>query len=217
MSRLVVSLVLLLVGVWPTVSALAQLRALSGGGVGGDQLLLRKSVQVELKLDDRQKKTLADILRNQKEYRRKGTAALQRGDAKTGMQLLNKEVEETTKALKAFKKDLTDGQRRRFGEIDVQVSTQHTDANVFRRADVQKTLELTDKQKENLKETLDDLDQTTRKLLQGASGTVRGREAFQKALTLRRRAYDKLTRAFTTEQARTWKEMGGKKFKLGAN
>jgi len=187
-----------------------------GGGQTGDALLFNKSVQEELKLTDAQKKSLGEVTKAGADLREKGKEAFQDGDKEKGQEFFKKAGEETTKALKKFKDGLTTIQTKRFDQIQIQVATKNNDANLFKREDIVKALKLSDKQKETVKETLSELAKDTKEVLDDAKDDFRtkGKAAFTKIGTLRKEAYEKITKTFEPDQTKAFKDMAGDKFEL---
>jgi hypothetical protein len=208
-------LTLALVGMM-ALPVLAQFRGMFGGGPqSGDMLLMNKSVQKELKLDDKQMKGLAEINKAAGEHMAKAREAFQDGDAEKGKEHMQKANDERTKGLKKFKESLTSEQQKRFQEIEVQVATKNTDPNLFKHSGIVKALKLTSKQQETVKEALSDLDKDTREVFEDAKGDKgKFKGVFKKVQTLRKDAYDKITKGLTEEQQKTLKDLGGEKFDL---
>jgi hypothetical protein len=185
-----------------------------GGAQGGDALLMNKSVQTELKLDDKQKKELADIGKAAQEERRKGFEAFKDGDKEKAGEHFKKSTETQAKSLKKFREGLTSTQGRRFAQIEVYVATLSHDGNIFKREDVQKALKLSAKQKEAVKETLADLEKDIREVREDAKGggKEKFRELGKKIQGLQKDSFEKITKSFSDDQSKTWKEMAGDKF-----
>jgi Spy/CpxP family protein refolding chaperone len=185
-----------------------------GGAQGGDRLLMNKSVQDELKLDDKQKKQLEEISKSAREEGRKAFEAMKDGDKEKAMEIFKKVGEEQTKSLKKFKDGLTSTQTKRFGQIEVQVAKQRNEVNIFKREDIQKALKLTDKQKESVKETLSDLEKDVKEVMEDAKGGGKEKrgELFKKLQTMRKDAFEKVTKAFSEDQNKAWNELSGEKF-----
>jgi coenzyme F420-reducing hydrogenase alpha subunit len=195
---------------------LAQRPGFGGRGVpGGDSLLLNKSVQTELKLDDKQLKTAGEIAKKRQEGFAKVMEAFQDGDREKGMELGKKNREATAKALKDFQKTLTSTQAKRFQEIEVQLATKYNQPNIFKNESVQKALKLSDKQKDTVKETLSDFEKDQKELFDDAKGDRKKfREIGKKMESLRKDAYAKITKSFTSDQTKAWKDAGGEAFEL---
>jgi len=188
-----------------------------GGGMTGDMLLMNKSVQKELKFDDKQTKAMAEVNKASAEHMAKAREAFQDGDREKGMEHMTKANEERTKALKKFKETLTSEQAKRFQEIEIQVATKGADPNIFKHSGVAKALKLTSKQEETVKETLSDLEKDTKEVmseLKGGGKGGKGKGIFQKLGTMRKEAYEKITKTLTDDQQKTLKELGGKAFEI---
>lgn len=185
-----------------------------GGGQGGDLLLANKSVQDELKLSDAQKKDLEEIAKKATEMRTKAFEAFKDGDREEGMKLFQKVMTDQGAALKKFKTTLTKDQAKRFLEIEVQVATRGTDANIFAREEVQKGLKFTAKQKSSTKEAISGLESDLKEILDDAKESMDFRGAMTKTAAARKKTFESITKTFSDDQKATWKEMGGKKFEM---
>jgi hypothetical protein len=200
-----------------SVPIMAQFRPgmFGGGPMGGDMLLMNKSVQTELKFDDKQKKALGEITKKQADARGKIREAFEDGDREKAMELVKKSGEETAKSLKEFKKTLTTAQTKRLHEIEVQVATRFNDLNIFKNEAVAKALKLTDKQKAAAKEAATDLAKDTKELFDDAKGDFTKFRAIQKKVAgLRKDAFEKFTKGLSTDQQKVWKDLAGEKFDL---
>jgi Spy/CpxP family protein refolding chaperone len=187
-----------------------------GGGQGGDNLLTNKSVQKELKLDDKQAKAIEEIQKKFTDSFREAFEAGKDGDKEKAQEIIQKAGEARTKALKSFKDSLTSEQQKRFQEIEVQISTKQTDPNLFKHSGVQKALKLTSKQQETVKETLSDLEKDTKEVMSElkGGGKGKGKGIFQKLGTMRKEAYEKITKSLTDDQQKSLKELAGKEFEF---
>jgi len=170
-----------------------------GGGfrLGGDQLLLQKSVQEELKLTDSQKEKLAEV---------------QKAVAKAGFK--DKEGrEEAMKGVTKVKDDLKDEQKKRLKQIELQVSVQFGGVGALAKEEVAKSLKLTDKQKEEIKELGDEFRKDAGEIFKDAKGDKeKFQEAQKKIAKLRQDSVDKVTKTFTDEQKSAYKELTGAPF-----
>jgi hypothetical protein len=187
------------------------------GGMSGDMLLMNKSVQKELKLDDKQTAALKEANKAAEEHMAKAREAFQDMDREKGMEHMQKANEVRTKALKKFKDDtLTSEQRKRFAEIEVYVGTKvNKDPNVFKETAITKALKLSDKQQETVKETLSDLDKDVKEVQADAKGDFsKMKGMFKKMQSLRGDAFEKITKSLTEDQQKTLKELAGKEFEF---
>jgi len=184
-------------------------------GQGNDNLLTNKSVQVELKLDEKQKKELAAIAEKQRETFRKMRELGKEGEFDKVKEIGKKSFEETSKALAKVRESLTSTQSKRLTQIEIQRATEKKLPRIFTNKEVEKILSLTDKQKETIKEALSDLEKDTKELLDDAGMNFKKRlAAGKKALTMGQEVFTKVTKGLTKEQAKTWETAGGEKFDL---
>lgn len=184
-------------------------------GQGNDNLLTNKSVQVELKLDEKQKKELAAIAKKRGETFAKMKELGKEGDLDKAMELGKKSAEETSKALAKVRESLTSTQSKRLTQIEIQQATKNKSPRIFTNKEIEKILGLTDKQKESIKEALSDLEKDSKELIDDAGMDFKKKfAAFKKAQTMGQEVYTKLTKGFTKEQAKTWETAGGEKFDL---
>jgi membrane protein involved in colicin uptake len=185
-------------------------RGMFGGGMmTGDMLLLNKSVQEELKLTDKQKGEAAKVQKAQRERFQKVREAFQEGDQDKARELGEKARKETEKDLKKVKEGLNTDQAKRFKQIQIQVAG----LEALKRKDVQEELKLTDKQKEEIKEAEEDVRKDAAEIFKEAGRGGFGK-AMEKVNKVRKDALNKVTKTFTDEQKKTWKEMTGKPFVL---
>jgi Spy/CpxP family protein refolding chaperone len=204
------------------------------GGFGAPQagptLLLNKSVQDELKLTDDVKAKLTKISEKQREEMgklfgqggqggRRGRGAGGQGgaggrggaDREKMQEAMTKITEETNKAISEVEKDLKPEQIKRFKQIKVQVAG----VRAFNDPEVQKELNLTDKQKADVKGTLEDLQKDTRELMQGARGNREQMAEMRKKIeAVNKEALEKLTNSLSADQKKTLTELTGPKFEL---
>jgi hypothetical protein len=185
-----------------------------GGGiqVNDTTLLAAKKVQEELKLTDAQKEAITKL--NEKR------ATLMKdvfSDGKFDRDKLAKVNEEMTKATNEFVKDLKPEQAKRLKQISIQATLQFNGPVVFTRENVQTDLSLTDKQKEMIKTTVEDVAKDSKEI-RDAAGKDRDAQtkAREKIAALNKEATEKITKGFTESQGKKWKEMQGDKFELTA-
>jgi hypothetical protein len=208
-----VLLTALLIGLL-TVPLFAQRRGGGRGGFGfggmltGDMLLSNKSVQTELKFDDDQKKAVAEIAKKQQE-------AIAKAREDMDFSGIGKIMEESRTAYGKLRKTLKSAQETRLTQIEIQLADRNKSAEVFKRENVAKALKLTDKQKSMIKDTLTSVESDTKELREEAKGDrEKFREIQQKIQKLRTEAYTKITKGFSEDQQKAWKEMQGEKFEL---
>jgi Spy/CpxP family protein refolding chaperone len=194
-------------------TAFAQRQGGGRGGPGfgppeGAMLLLNKSVQDELKLSDDQKASLTKIQAKQREAMTKaredagGDFAKMREAMQATMQASQKEA---TKVLDTLKPE----QKKRLHQIEAQL----LGTRALTRPHVQKDLELTDKQKEELKGINDDLAKDRAEIMKDAGQDREARQAaFQKVQKIQQEASAKALKVLTAEQQTKFKELQGEKF-----
>jgi Spy/CpxP family protein refolding chaperone len=181
-----------------------------GGQMEGPVLLLNKSVQDELKLTDDQKADLKKVADKMKESMQKAFTDNPGKDGKEKRDAAIKEItEDTTKTVTKTIDGLKDAQKTRFKQIQVQVKG----LRAFSDEAVAKTLKLTDKQKDEIKTSADDLQKDVRELMMAAGRDPEKRaEAQKKAAELTTKATEKVVSSLSDEQKKTWKELSGDKF-----
>jgi Spy/CpxP family protein refolding chaperone len=193
---------------------LAQFRGGFGRGMGGGQnILMNKSVQDELKLDDKQKEALKEIRTKQQENGKKARELFKDGEGEKAKELMTKSRDETTKALDKFRDGLTSTQKKRLTECEIQVATKRNDLGIFKNAAVEKILKLTDKQKDKIKEIQSDLEKDIREVFEeGGKGNFK--KNIEKANNLRKDAFAKANKELTETQAKALKDAAGEKFEF---
>ncbi|HEV3258444.1 MAG TPA: hypothetical protein VG013_16325 [Gemmataceae bacterium] len=199
--------VVLAVGVAALLGSPVWAQGFRGGGMGGSMLLQNASVQKELKLSDDQKDKIKTIT---KEFREKNkdelaklfTPDLDQKERQEIGQKLNHE------AMKLLTPVLTDDQRKRFHQLELQVSG----AQAFSDPKVQKALKLTDDQKDKIKTIEEDARKEVQEIFQNA-GEDRA-AAMKKLGALRKETLEKVTTVLTDEQKKSWKDMTGKPFEF---
>jgi Spy/CpxP family protein refolding chaperone len=183
-----------------------------GFGFGGPQmgpgLLLNKSVQDELKLSDDQKKQLTEIQTQQREAMQKAFQG-GGGDREKMREAIQAAQQETNKKVGKVVDTLTSDQKKRFHQIQVQVGG----LAAFSNAELMKDLNLTDKQKEEIKGIADDVQKDVREILMDAQGDrERMQAARQKIQKVQQEATAKALKVLNSDQQAKYKEMTGAKF-----
>jgi Spy/CpxP family protein refolding chaperone len=213
MRRLLLTVVLVGLVVAPVI---AQRRPGGRGGMGmgnpfgPDGLLFNKSVQEELKLTDKQKSQLQAVQKKMMTGMRSAFKEAE-GDREKMQELFKKNAETAQKGLAKVKDSLTTAQGKRFREIQVQ----RGGLAALNNPEVRKELKLTDKQKEQIKETLSDLRKDFEDLRKDAGGDREKMAAATKKMQkLTRDAMLKLVNSFTPEQKKAYKELRGEPFKF---
>jgi Spy/CpxP family protein refolding chaperone len=177
-----------------------------GGGFGGP-LVLNPSVQKELKLTDEQVSKVKDALAKVRENHKDDLAKLKdlskEERREQGGKVFRAINEESNKAIA---KVLDAKQSKRLKQIELQVSG----FRAFNAPEVQKSLKLTDEQKDKLKTITEDANKQTRELFQGGFNE----ETQKKLAELRKETQGKALGVLTAEQKKTWKEMTGEPFEI---
>ncbi len=176
-----------------------------GGGFGqqaGPGLIFNKSVQEELKLTDDQKSQVTKLGEKRREMMQKAREDAGDDFAKafqTYNQALGKEVHTILKP----------EQQKRFKQIEVQVGG----ANALNNPEIAKELNLTDKQKEEIRGILQDTRNDVMEIFKDAQGDQeRLRAAGQKIQKLNQDATAKALKVLNADQQTKYKEMAGDKF-----
>ncbi len=222
-TTFILGLVLLLAG--PALAQRGQGRGGRGGGPGGPGMLIQNpSVQKELKLTDDQIQKIKDAgqsIASKRQEERDAIRNLQGDEQREKRQELGKKVaEETNQALAGI---LKPDQSKRLKEITLQ----QEGARAFNTEEVQKTLKLTDDQKDKIKTINEDAAKDMRELLpqggrRGAGGGGGGgvvdpaafKERMTKVAALRKETMDKVTSVLTDDQKKSWKDMTGEPFEV---
>lgn len=194
---------------------LAQFRGGFGRGGATPDLLTNKSVQEELKLDKKQKEALKDISDKRRESMTKAFEFFKDGDKDKGKEAMTKATEESAKAMAKVREGLTSSQAKRLTEIEVQQATKTSNPHIFKNAAVVKILKLTDKQKDAVKETVTDLEKDVKEVFDDAGKDREKRQAAGKKVQgLRKDAFTKITKSFSEDQTKAWKDAAGEAFDL---
>ena len=196
------------VAVAVTATASAQQRQGRGGmfgrgGMSAAMLLANEGVQKELKLTDEQKEKAREFAQAQGEKMREAFQNAQ-GDPEK-MQEARKAMTEAGD--KFVKETLKSEQQKRLKQIQYQADVLQT---LSANEEVQKTLKLTDEQKEKLKTLADDLNKDRRELFQGGPGP----EMMQKMQALTKDYTTKAQAVLTDAQKKEWKELTGEPFEV---
>ncbi len=181
-----------------------------GGFMGGPAALLsNKSVQQELKLDDKQVEEankVSEDLRAKAREAFESAQGLEGAERQKKMQEVRKQqAEELNKTLSTL---LKPEQRKRFDQI----SLQQMGAFAFGSHELQSELKLTDAQKDKIKEISDASREQMREIFQNAQGDRRA--AREKMVTLRKETLDKVVAELNDDQKKTWKEKTGAPFEV---
>jgi hypothetical protein len=177
------------------------------GGIDSNSMLGSKDVQKELKLTEAQIKTITTA---REEMTKAFRAAIQDMDREA----MQKAQQEQTKALTKVREGFTPEQKKRFFQLELQSAAKGNQAAIFSREDVQKAMKFTSEQTEKVKSALSELQKDTKEVFEDAQGD---REKFQAAMKkvqgLGKDTFDKITKSFSDDQKKSWKELQGDEFK----
>jgi Spy/CpxP family protein refolding chaperone len=195
---------------WLTSAANGQPPFGRGGGFGGPGMLLQNSgVQKELKLSEEQIQKIKGVIQEIQKKHQDDFAALanlEQQERREKMQEIFKSIGEETE--KGMADVLKPEQSKRLKQIVLQ--TKGTQA--FGEEDVQKSLNLTDDQKDKIKTLNEDLGKDIRETFQNSQGNFQ--ETGKKVSTLRKETMDKVLALLTDDQKKSWKDMTGDPFEL---
>jgi hypothetical protein len=187
-------------------------------GAGLWVLLLNKDVQKELKLNDEQvakaAKVSQEIVQKHREDLTRLTGAglgqvADEGQLKKQVELARKVTDETVEGMGD---SLKPEQVKRFKQIAVQQTVRLAGAGVFLDPEVDKDLKLTDKQKEDLKKTVEDQQKKHLSALKDAGGNPL--DVFKKLGTINKDSVEDVVKTLTDDQKKTWKELTGEPFEF---
>jgi len=207
--------VLLAAGLAAMCVSLAIAQRQPGAGFGRQQiteatLLSSKKIQDELKLTDAEKEKVTKLSEKRRELM-KGAFK----DGKIDQDVMTKANEEMKKETDAVIKELKPEQSKRLKQITLQAGLQFSGPRVFTREEVQSELKFTDKQKDLVKTSADDVTKDSQEIMKDAG---RDREkmtaALEKVNALNKEANDKILKSFSADQTKTWNEMLGAKIEL---
>jgi hypothetical protein len=179
-----------------------------GGGPG--MLLQNEGVQKELKLDSDQVEKATAAVTKVREKHTDEFAKLQDLDQQERfekMRAINQTI--STETMKALEDVLKPEQIKRLKQIELQ----NRGANAFTDAAIEKSLKLTNEQKEKIKTIADDSAAEMRQLFQPGGGAD-PQEAQKKMAALRKATMERATSVLTAEQKQTWKDMVGQPFEV---
>jgi hypothetical protein len=183
-----------------------------GGGGGIGMYLQNKSVQEEVKIDKDQADKLKDALAKMRETNKDEFDKLRSRDTKPEerAEIMKKVSEETLKVASSI---LKPEQLKRIQQI----AHQQQYVGVFADADVQKTLKLSDEQKDDLKKLGEDVGKDIREVFQGAGQGAFGdpekmAELRKKTTAINTEAMEKASKMLKDDQKAALKEMLGEKF-----
>jgi Spy/CpxP family protein refolding chaperone len=213
MRKLLLTLALMIGLVLP---AIAQFRPGMGGmgGMTGDAILTNKSVQKELKFTEEQTKQVAEITAKQQEAMKEAFPLL-REDREKATEIMKKAQTEMTSSMKKVREGLTKDQVKRLSQIQLQMAVKNKDLKIFQNEEVAKTLSLTTKQKDTVKETLDNIAKDLKELQDDAKGDFKKmREMFKKAGELNGEGWETVMKTMSEDQKKSLEEAKGEKFEM---
>jgi hypothetical protein len=121
----------------------------------------------------------------------------------------------SNESLKAMDGVLNADQMKRFKQIMLQQSIRMQGPAVYTDADIQKSLKLTDDQKDKIKTIIGDLNKDREELFKDIQGDpAKGREAFQKMGAMSKEAMDKASKVLTADQKKSLDELKGEPFEM---
>jgi len=192
------------------------------GGPGGPGMMLQgtmllrlKSVRDELNLTSEQ----TDELRKKGEelrgkYREQLEKARESGDREEAQKVFQAMSKDANKAVDEV---LKPEQAKRFRQIQLQLRLEREGPRALLRPDVERQLNLSDKQKEDIKACADELDKDRKELRSEARGDrEKMAENRKKVQQLTEKARDKAVSELTGEQREKWQQLTGKKFEIPA-
>lgn len=180
-----------------------------GGSGGGAMLLMNPDVQKELKLSEEQITKAKEVTTTVRDKFKDDFAKLKdtpQEERREKFQKLSKSIAAETE--KGLKDVLNADQQKRFKQLELQARG----GDAFNDEDVQKSLKLTDEQKEKIKTINEDTGKEMREVFKNAQGNVA--EAMAKISTLRKDSLEKVTATLKDEQKKAWKELTGEPFEF---
>ncbi len=189
--------------------ALAQGQGRGMGMGGGPQMLANPSVQKELKFTEEQTSKAQTAMTEIRDAHQDEMAALRSPDVDqaermTKMTALNKTM--TTEAIKAL--SLTETQVKRYTQIALQARR----AQAFADPEVAAKLKITDDQKKQIAELVQDSGAKSREIFQ-ANQDDRA-EAMKQIQALQKEVGTKVMALMADDQKKSWKEMTGEPFEM---
>jgi len=187
-------------------------RGMGGGGIG--MLLTNKSVQEEAKIDKETADKLDEAMKKMREDFKDDFAKLRDRQTKPEerTEIMKKTGEETLKIATTI---LKPEQLKRVQQI----AKQQMGVAVFADADAQKTLKLTDEQKDDLKKLGEDVAKDMREIFQSAGQGAFGdpekmAEIRKKTAAMTSEAMEKASKMLKDDQKAALKELLGEKFEV---
>ena len=180
------------------------------GQMGPAQLVINKSVQEELRLDKEQVEKATAAIQKVREDMKDDLAKLREQDTSREERAeIGKKLNEATH--KALADIVKPEQMKRLHQIQLQVQG----PRVFMDAEVQKTLSLTDDQKQDIQKANQESFAKIREMFQDAQGDQeKMREMRTKITAMNKENMEKLTKSLKPEQQEKLKELLGKPFEI---
>jgi len=177
-----------------------------GGGFGGPGFLLRvEKVQKDLGIDkDKVAKIQAALDKVREDHKDDFEKIRDPNTSQEDRQAIFKKINEDND--KALKDLLTEKQRKRL----TQIQRQQAGVDMFTQEEVQKSLKLTDEQKDKIKEITTDLRKEMRELFSGGFNP----DNLAKMQTLRKDAMSSAVKTLTDDQKKQLKELTGEPLEL---
>jgi hypothetical protein len=190
-------------------------------GIGPSMLLLSKDVQREIRLTDEQRYKFRRITAKVDEkYGPDMQRAAEAGDRKKQLKLFADATrEKADKVNKAIPDILKPAQAKRLKQIEIQVNTLIS----LNKPEIQKQLNLTERQKDEMRDIGDGFKQDLAGVVKDASNSEAQRpleklrmlaQTARKIKDLNETARRKALGKLTDEQMRTWRELTGEKFEF---
>lgn len=174
-----------------------------GGFANAARLVTNESVQKEIKVTEEQtekvKKAATEVLEKfTDDFKKLGKDASPEDRAE-----LNKKVSDA--AYKSLSDILKDDQVKRLKQIEIQQQG-------LTNAETQKTLKLSDEQKEKIKKEATDAREKARDVFKDAGGDFKA--AMEKISTINKESREKQVGVLTDDQKKQWKELTGEPFEV---
>jgi hypothetical protein len=173
------------------------------------ELLQNKSVQDELKITREQDRKLREVARDfEAAHRDEIVKAQQDKDFRKGMELRRAALEAMTRAMNDV---LTPEQMKRLGQIEIQAQG----LGALMRSEVQKDLNLSARQREEVRSIADAAEKEVRDTLKTPPADAKGwAEVGKKVRKIHQDSQERALAVLNDEQRKTWKEMTGEPFEL---
>jgi hypothetical protein len=171
-------------------------------------LLANKSVQEELKLPE-EFVTKVSKAREEQTAKMKDIFEKNKGDREKLQAAMKEMQEEGKKVADKFVSELKPEQAARFKQIQIQVAS----LRAFDRDEVKTALKLTDKQLEEIKTTVGEIQKDAQEIRKAAGKDAEKQaEAQKKIAELNAKGLSKISEGLTADQKKAWEALIGKKF-----